>query len=99
MYEKQHILSYLLRNKSQQLQKYHLVKVGIFGSYARNEQHPNSDLDLIVDFEPNTPNLTQTKEALRQELQQHFHLPVDICTEKYIKPFFKKQILAEAEYV
>ncbi|GHT21958.1 nucleotidyltransferase [Bacteroidia bacterium] len=99
MYEKKQILTYLLRNKPSFLQKYHLIKVGIFGSYARNEQRYDSDLDLMVEFEQNTPNLSRIKEELRNEIQQELHISVDICREKYVKPIFRKQILAETEYV
>jgi predicted nucleotidyltransferase len=73
--------------------------MGLFGSYVRNEQKQSSDIDLIVEFKPNTPNLYQVKADLRNEIQRQFNLPVDICREKYIKPYFREQILAEAEYV
>ncbi len=66
--------------------------MGIFGSYARNEQTPASDLDLMVEFEDNTPNLTDIKEFLRNEMQTVFHIPVDICREKYIKPLFRQYL-------
>ncbi len=73
--------------------------MGIFGSYARNEQTPASDLDLMVEFEDNTPNLTDIKEFLRNEMQTVLHIPVDICREKYIKPLFRQQILSDVIYV
>ena len=53
------ILQYLSANKQIISRKYHLKKMGIFGSYARNEQTPNSDLDLLIEFEDNTPHLTE----------------------------------------
>ena len=93
------VLDYLLANKQNISQKYQLKKLGIFGSYARNEQTPESDLDLLVEFEENTPNLTEKKEFLRKEIQFVFQIPIDICREKYIKPIFRQQILTEAIYV
>jgi predicted nucleotidyltransferase len=93
------ILHYLSANKQDISRKYHLKKLGIFGSYARNEQTLASDLDLLVEFEDNTPNLTNIKDFLRKEMQSVFHIPVDICREKYIKPIFRQQILADAVYV
>jgi predicted nucleotidyltransferase len=92
---KNQILQYLSANK----EKYRLKKIGIFGSYARNEQTPESDLDLLVEFEDNTPDLTEKKEFLRKDIQSVFHLQVDICREKYIKPVFRQQILSDAIYV
>ena len=93
------ILDYLLANKQNISLKYHLIKLGIFGSYARNEQTAESDLDLLVEFEENTPDLTDKKELLRKEIQSIFNIRVDICRERYIKPIFRQQILTDAIYV
>lgn len=99
MVTQSHIIHYLSTNKQEIYRKYHLKKLGIFGSYARNEQTPQSDLDLLVEFEDNTTNLSDTKESLRNEMQSIFHIPIDICREKYIKPLFRQQILSDTIYV
>jgi len=99
MIEQSHILNYLTVNKQDLSQKYRLKKLGIFGSYARGEQTPASDLDLLVEFEENTPDLYDKKIFLREEIQSVFHIHVDICCEKYIKPVFRQQILSDAIYV
>ena len=92
------ILSYITQNKARFRREYHIIKIGIFGSIARNEQDEKSDIDLIVEFEDNTQNLFDIKESIRQEFVKKFNRPVDICREKYIKPVFKRQILSEAQY-
>ena len=99
MINRSQILQYLSTNKQKISKKYHLKKLGVFGSYARNEQTINSDLDLLVEFEDDTPDLTEKKYFLRKEIQSIFNLQVDICREKYIKSIFRKQILSEAIYV
>ncbi|MDR1021840.1 MAG: nucleotidyltransferase family protein [Prevotellaceae bacterium] len=93
------VIQYLSENKQDISQKYHLKKLGIFGSYARNEQTLASDLDLLVEFEDNTPDLTGVKDFLRKEMQAVFNIPVDICREKYMKPVFRQQILSDVIYV
>ena len=93
------ILTYLALNKNRFRKQYHLIKIGIFGSYARNEQSEQSDIDLLVEFEENTPDLYQIKQDIKKEIQSQFNISVDICREKYIKPIFKKQILSEVKYV
>ena len=98
MIDSDKILYYLTSNKSRLEKEYHLVKIGVFGSIARGEQNELSDIDLIVEFENNTPDLYSIKQRLKSEIQSRFNLPVDICREKYIKPVFKKQILAEVKY-
>ena len=93
------ILQYLSTNKQNISRKYHLKKLGIFGSYARSEQTSKSDLDLLIEFEDNTPDLTEKKEFLRKEIQEVFHIQVDICREKYLNPIFRQQILSDTIYV
>jgi uncharacterized protein len=99
MIERQEIIGYLKSNKERLKQKYHVIRIGIFGSYARNEQNEQSDIDIILEFEDNTDNLSQIKDEIRSEIQLQFQKPVDICREKYIKPIFKEQILSQAQYV
>jgi predicted nucleotidyltransferase len=98
MIDSNKILYYLTSNKNRLEKEYHLVKIGVFGSIARGDQNELSDIDLIVEFENNTPDLYTIKQRLKNEIQSKFNLPVDICREKYIKPIFKKQILAEVKY-
>ena len=99
MLSQNQILDYLAVNKQDISRKYNLKKMGIFGSYARSEQPASSDLDLLIEFEDNTPDLTDKKEFLRKELQSAFHIHIDICREKYIKPVFRQQILSDVIYV
>jgi len=93
------ILEYLSKNKERFRAEYQLVKIGIFGSFARKENNMSSDIDILVEFEDNTPDLFEKKINLCKEIQAEFNLPVDICREKYIKASFRKHILAEALYV
>ena len=70
----------------------------IYGSLAKGDLAAKSDIDLIVEFEENTPDLYSIKQKIKKEIQSKFNLTVDICREKYIKPIFKTQILSEARY-
>ena len=99
MIEQSQIIRYLSENKQSISRRYRLKKLGIFGSYARNEQTLTSDLDLLVEFEDNTPDLTNKKDFLKKEIQSVFNISIDICREKYIKPVFRQQILSDAIYV
>jgi predicted nucleotidyltransferase len=92
------ILKYLSQNKKRFHSEYQLVKIGIFGSIARNENSSKSDIDILVEFEENTQELYEKKQNLKKEIQSTFNLHVDICREKYIKPAFRDQILSEALY-
>ena len=97
MVDSNDILEYLRQNKPQLFQEYHLVKIGLLGSFARDENGALSNIDLRVEF--GTPNLYAIKWNLKKEVQSKFNRPVDICRGKYIKPIFRKQIISETKYV
>ena len=78
--------------------KYNIVKIGIFGSYARGEATEMSDIDVIVEFDENTDDLFDKKYELRESLTTYFHKNIDLCRESAIKPVFKSLILKEAIY-
>lgn len=90
---------YLASNKDFLCSKYHLKKIGFFGSFARGEQNSLSDIDIIVEFENNTSNLYEIKMELRDFLKKEFNREVDIAREKYIKDRIKKEISKEAIFV
>jgi predicted nucleotidyltransferase len=77
----------------------HISKIGLFGSYARNEQKQNSDIDLIFEFNENANHLFATKETVRELISKQFGTNVDLCREKYIKSFFKESILKDAIFI
>ena len=50
MLNRQDILTFLLQNRALLTNQYNVEKIGIFGSFARNEQREDSDIDLIVEL-------------------------------------------------
>lgn len=99
MKTREQILSFLAQNKTLFREKFHIIRIGLFGSYARQEQNTASDIDLLVEFEDNTQNLYDLKLQLKEFFLQNLGIEIDICREKYIKPRFKKTILKDAIYV
>jgi predicted nucleotidyltransferase len=93
------ILDYLKENKRYLFSEYHLTKIGIFGSFAKGEATDSSDIDLLVEFEPDTEELLEKKIRIKNMIKRQFNVEVDICREKYIKPYFKSQILNSVIYV
>ncbi|WP_158858073.1 nucleotidyltransferase family protein [Lunatibacter salilacus] len=93
------ILSFLKENKALLFDECQLVSIGLFGSFSRNEGTENSDIDLIVEFQPNTENLSEKKSKIKDLVARRFDRDVDLCREKYIKPYFRNQIIQSAIYV
>jgi predicted nucleotidyltransferase len=98
MLTKLYILDYLKSKKALFEQEYKVVKIGIFGSYARDEATENSDIDVIVEFDENTSDIFDKKYELREYLKLYFNKNVDICREGAIKPVFRSLILKDAVY-
>ena len=92
------IIQLLRENKSYISTHFHCTEIGLFGSYARNEQTEESDIDILVVYEPETPNLYDVELELKQYLEKCFNRDVDICSKKWIKPVFKPLVLKEAIY-
>jgi len=98
MKTKEEILKFLAKNKNLFRDNFHIIRIGLFGSYARDEQNTDSDIDLLVEFEDNTQELYDLKLQLKDFFLRNLGMEIDICREKYIKPRIKKQILKETVY-
>lgn len=92
------IIQFLKKNKTFFREQFHCSEIGLFGSFARNEQTDQSDIDILVVFEPETPNLYDVEIKLKQHLQSFFNREVDICSKKWIKPIFRPLVLKDAIY-
>ena len=92
------IINFLKANKPYIRNRFHCSEIGLFGSFARNEQTDKSDIDILVVFEPNTPKLYDIELDLKEYLQKQFGREVDICAKKWINPIFKTLVLNDAVY-
>ncbi|TAF77859.1 MAG: nucleotidyltransferase [Bacteroidetes bacterium] len=82
--------------KSKLKQDYKVVSLELFGSYARNEQTENSDLDILVSFDENNYPGYLEFVKLENYLSQLVNLKIDLVPKDSIKPFLRKYILNEA---
>lgn len=99
MNTKQEILDFLKSNQSYIKKHYSLTKIGLFGSFSRDEQSIDSDVDLLIEIEENTKNIYDLKSSLSKYLTKAFDRNVDIAREKYLKPYAKNEILKDTIYV
>ena len=78
-------------------EKFHLTALGYFGSYARGEARPDSDVDIV--FETTDPDLFMTS-IMKQDLEAWLNRSVDVIRlHPYINPKFKARIEKEIIYV
>jgi predicted nucleotidyltransferase len=93
------IINYLDYRKDFFQQQYHVRKIALIGSFARNEQNPQSDVDILIDLDEGTAGIFEVKRLIQQELEKEFNRKVEIASERYIKPYYREEILSEAVYV
>ena len=79
------------------LQSYGASRIGIFGSYARVEADPDSDLDLLVDFTDRKSLLTLVR--IKRELSEALGIEVDLLTEAAISPHLIDRIKSELRII
>jgi hypothetical protein len=76
--------------------KHHIRRLAFFGSVLREDFRPDSDVDVLVEFEPGrVPGLAFF--AMEQELSEILGRRVDLNTPQFVSPHFRERVLAEAE--
>jgi len=75
--------------------RHHATNVQVFGSVARGDDGPNSDIDFLVDLDVRTHGLIPILE-LNDELERLLHEKVDVAPRSALAPHVAKQALAEA---
>lgn len=79
------------------LEPYNPLKVGIFGSFARDENTVDSDLDILVQFKQ-TVNLLDLI-GIEMELSEQLGIKVDLVTDKALHPEVKKYIEKDIQFI
>lgn len=74
-----------------------VVMVGVFGSIARGEATPESDIDLLVRFAK--PKSLLKLVALERELAIALGKPVDLVTENSLHPYLRHHVLHDLQVV
>lgn len=73
-----------------------VARLGVFGSVARDEAGPDSDIDVLVDFHT-TPNLWDFV-GLKRRLEEILGAKVDLLTANGLKPRIRERVLRDVRY-
>ncbi|MCI0455080.1 MAG: nucleotidyltransferase family protein [Candidatus Dadabacteria bacterium] len=88
----------LLKNKRKEILRiaasHGAQDVRLFGSLARSEGRPESDIDILVKLDSGRSLLDIV--ALKQDLEDLLNSKVDVVTEEAISPYIREQVLKEA---
>ncbi len=94
---KQLILEFLKQHRNYLKEKFGVTKIGLFGSYARDEANIDSDIDIAVEIE--SENSFRSFFSLLHFLEDSLKSKIDLGIEHSIKPVVKQNILREIIYV
>jgi predicted nucleotidyltransferase len=73
-------------------------RIGLFGSFQRDEPDPESDVDLLVEFVPGEKSFDNFM-AVSFLLEEELGRPVELVTRKALSPHLGPHILQNVEYV
>jgi predicted nucleotidyltransferase len=92
------IITFLQTHKDEMEQRFGVVSVGLFGSYARGEAREDSDIDIAIELSPEKKSLSNFF-GIRRYLEQQFGKTVDLGIESTLKPLAREMVAKEIVHV
>ncbi len=91
-------LSSLIKARQGQLKTFGVKRLGLFGSFARGQQNKDSDIDVLIEFEPEQKTFDNFMHLIFF-LEDLLGRRVELVTPESLSPHIGPQILSEVEYV
>lgn len=91
------VLSLLRTHEPELKERFGVAKIGIFGSFARGEARPESDVDVLVTFQDGKKTFDNFM-GTRFYLEDLFSRKVDLVTDAALKPLIRDPIMQEVVY-
>ncbi len=74
-------------------------KLSLFGSILRDDFRPDSDIDVLIEFEPNAEVTLFDMGGVQFELSELFAREIDLKTPDFLSRYFRERILSEARVI
>ena len=87
-----------LRKAEAELRAKGVIHAGIFGSVARGEQRTDSDIDIVIDFDPAAPITVFDYAGVRDDIADLFDRPVDVIDRRGLKPELHQPVSHDLVY-
>ena len=88
-----------IKSNQREFYRYGIKDIGLFGSYVRDEQSAESDIDILIDFEPGKENFDNYMAAYDFIENLFKNERVEIVTRNGLSPYIGPKILSEVQYV
>ncbi|CAN5831166.1 nucleotidyltransferase [soil metagenome] len=79
--------------------RYHVRELALFGSILRNDFRDDSDIDVLVEFEPDARIGFIALQDFNEELESFLGRPVDVVTRNGLNRFLREPVLSSARVV
>jgi predicted nucleotidyltransferase len=89
-------LNYSQEKLAELCKQYHVQRLSLFGSRLKGTAKPDSDIDILVEFEPDH-RLGFGYFRLEEELSKLFHTKVDLNTPGFLSQYFREEVLSTAK--
>lgn len=96
--DKNDIIMFLQTHKEEMAQRFGVVSVGLFGSYARGDAREDSDIDIAIEIKSDKKSLGNFL-GIRRYLEQQFGRTVDLGIESTLKPLAREMVAKEIIHV
>jgi hypothetical protein len=88
----------LLRAHEGDLRRRGVRRAALFGSVARDSATPTSDIDILVELDPEAPIDLYAYAGLKTYISGFFDGPVDVIDRDALKPYLRRAALTDAIY-
>lgn len=82
-----------LKRHEDELHRQGVAHAALFGSAARGEARANSDIDILIDLDPDTRLSVFDYAGLKEYIVDLFEGPVDVVNRKGLKPYLRQEVL------
>jgi uncharacterized protein len=87
-----------LRRHESVLRAFGVIHAAVFGSVARAENRPDSDLDILVEFSPGNEGTIHQYMRLKEYVANLFDGPVDVIDRAALKPYLRAPAARDTVY-
>ena len=95
--DREQVLAFLRAHKDELQTRFGVTRLGLVGSYARDEARDESDIDIVVSL--HSDNTFRSFFGLLHFLQDNLQSRIDLATEASLKPQVRESILKDIRYV
>ncbi|NJD36146.1 MAG: nucleotidyltransferase family protein [Betaproteobacteria bacterium] len=88
----------ILRQHESTLRARGVTHAALFGSVARGEARPDSDIDIMIELDPNAPIGIFQYAGLKQYIADLIHGPVDVVNKEALKRHLREPVTVDAVY-